>query len=210
MRPLPGVVIAVSAALLTACTPAPPLPDPLSADEIQVIREAQYADWWRSISATEPMPDIEPIRVIAEDDSAAIIDACALAAVPPGVAAQVRAGQPSDGADAAALDRAYFRCALQYPVELEDPTEAGLLSEAQLAWLYDYYDTRLIPCLRLSGYLVGTIPQRDDFVDSIFGHWSPYYAMSPQPDNPSEWARIDVRCPPPPFGDRYRPGAPLP
>lgn len=209
MRRLTGLVIALSLVVLTGCT-SPSMPEPMSADEIQAIRDAQNADWWRSISATEPMPDIEPIRVIAEGDREAVINGCALAAVPPGVAAQQRAGQFPGRDGAAALDRAYFRCTLQYPVEIGDPTAEGLLSQDQLAWLYDYYDTRLIPCLRLTGYLVGAIPQREEFVDSIFGHWSPYYAMSPQPDSPSEWAQIDVRCPPPPFGDRYRPGLVIP
>ena len=205
MRRPTGLVIALSAALLTGCTPAPTMPQPMSADEIQTVLDARNADWWRSISPTEPMPDIEPIRTIAESDSAAIITECAQAALPPGAAADLRDSETTS-TTGTALDRAYFRCTLQYPVEIPDPARWGLYSPEQLTWLYDYYETRLIPCLRLAGYLVGTIPQREDFVDSIFGHWSPYYAMSPQPDTASEWVRIDLRCPPPPFGDEDRPG----
>lgn len=194
---------------LTGCAAPPPaMPPPLSDDQVRAILVEQQADWWLSMFPAEPVPVIEPIAEIAEGDQAAVISRCVLALGLEGVVADESSGWflMGPGADSREVNRAQYTCTAQYPVEITDPTAWGLLSEAQLSWLYDFYDARLIPCLRLSGFLVGALPPRGDFVDSISGHWSPYYAMSPQPDSPSEWARIDARCPPPPFGNDYRPG----
>lgn len=204
-----GVVAALAgAALLAGCAPAPSLPAGLTAAEVREIRAAENEQWWFAMFPTEPMPVIEPIAEVALADADAVRTECALAALPPGAVPGVAPdGQTFlDGTGATLLDRAYFQCALLYPLELGDPTEAGYLSPAQLSWLFDYYETRLVPCLRLAGFAVGAQPERESFVDSVYGSWSPYYAMTPTPSTSAEWRQLDVRCPPPPFGAEYRPG----
>jgi hypothetical protein len=191
--------------LLAGCTPAPALPSGLTTAEVLEIRAAENVQWWFAMFPNEPMPEIEPIAEVALADADAVRSECALAALPPGAVTEEGDANFLDGTGATVLDRAYFQCVLLYPLELEDPTEAGYLSQAQLSWLYDYYETRLVPCLQLAGFVVGAQPEREWFVDSVYGSWSPYYAMSPTPSTSSGWAQLDLRCPPPPFGAEYRP-----
>lgn len=195
--------VVASAALLAGCAPAPAMPAGLTTAEVREIRAAENEQWWFAMFPAEPMPEIEPIAEVALADADAVRSECALAALPPGAVPEESSF--IDGTGATVLDRAYFQCALLYPLELGDPTEAGYLSPAQLSWLYDYYETRLVPCLQLAGFVVGAQPERESFVDSVYGSWSPYYAMTPTPSTSSGWAQLDLRCPPPPFGAEYRP-----
>ena len=195
-----------SVALLAGCAPAPALPAGLTVAEVREIRAAENEQWWFAMFPTEPMPMIEPIAEVAPADADAVRTECALAALPPGALPDEGGATFIDGTGATVLDRAYFSCALLYPLELGDPTEAGYLSEAQQSWLFDYYETRLVPCLRLAGFAVGAQPEREWFVDTVYGSWSPYYAMTPTPSTSAGWQQLDLRCPPPPFGAESRPG----
>jgi hypothetical protein len=99
---------------------------------------------------------------------------------------------------------------MQYPYTVSDPEDTGYLSAAQLEYLYDYFTTRLTPCLEFIGYTVAPAPSKESFIELDYAGWSPYYVMSPQPASKQEWQRVDARCAVPPIGDFWRPGLDYP
>ena len=201
-----GVAAAASVLLLAGCAAVAPLPAPLSDADVQQIRDVQNAEWWLSMFPAEPIPEIVPVAQVDAADLANTLARCVLEAALTGVVPDdgVRGYRLIAGYDTAELNRVLYRCAVQYPTELGNPSEAGYFSTAQLGWLHDFYVNRLVPCLRLAGYQVGSIPPRDAF--EAYGDWSPYFSMSPTPTSAGQWRRVDRRCPPPPFGSFYRPG----
>ena len=92
----------------------------------------------------------------------------------------------------------YYTCVAEFPV---NPLDIGYLSRAQLDFMYDYYTTRLAPCLRLLGYAVTAAPPREEFAATALPGqaWDPYSEVHPAPGKYS-WATIDEACPPLPAG----------
>ena len=74
------------------------------------------------------------------------------------------------------LQLGWYRCLAAYPTS---PSFGVTLSRAQLAYLYDYYQEWVIPCLTLEGYSVLFIPSRADYINSGGIGWIPYYALGP-------------------------------
>lgn len=69
---------------------------------------------------------------------------------------------------------AQYACRARYQQSAE---QLGLLNTAQLDYLYDYYQDRLIPCIRTRGLHVPDVPSRAEAVDvGQFGSypWNPY------------------------------------
>ena len=101
------------------------------------------------------------------------------------------------------INRALFICTLCFPYDVSDPSRLGMLSDAQIGWLWGYNLKRLVPCLRLLGYTV--TDRSGDYVEGSGDLWIPYYEMAPIPSSNAEWDRIDLRCPPAPIGQNFRP-----
>jgi hypothetical protein len=75
----------------------------------------------------------------------------------------------------------------------------GALSAEQAEYAWDYWDSRLIPCVEELGYKVPAVPARSEFVRNAVGRigrlpWTPYLAM--RVESEQEKASIDAACPP--------------
>lgn len=200
------VAAALLMPILTGCA-APAMPPALTDEQVAAIIAEQNADWWSAMFPDEEMPNYAVIRSVPQDEPNPYIDDClrdtdlALVTSDDGTSFFANSSEEMEE-----YQREVFRCSLQYPVEYTDPTAAGLLSEQQLGWAYDYFESRLIPCLRLAGYVVSDQPSRESFVAAPWGTWSPYFAMSHPPTSSDAWARLDLRCPPLAIGPLFRPG----
>jgi hypothetical protein len=65
-------------------------------------------------------------------------------------------------------------CSLSYPYEF---MKAGIQTDAQLEYSYNYATTFLIPCLRAAGYAIDQAPTRESYLSSAHDYlqgWSPY------------------------------------
>ena len=72
----------------------------------------------------------------------------------------------------------------------------SMLTRAERDYLYDYYQERLVPCLRTAGFSIERPPSRKSFVDDWLQPvwWSPYDAMRPAAST-QEWTALHVECP---------------
>jgi hypothetical protein len=103
--------------------------------------------------------------------------------------------QPLRLKDQFPYQRARFLCESQYP---EDPAELGYLSQQQARYLYDYWESSLIPCLRSQGVTVADIAPIADFRsgDQLVGPaLNPYSHVLSAPKG-MVVAMLYGRCPP--------------
>lgn len=190
LRPAWLAVVAC-AALLAGCAAAPALPEGLNRAEVDAIVDQANRDWWEQIAPGEPMPVVEPIEYLVSGGPTKGLDTCLTEA------------NQTDQHD---WEVAVFVCSMQYPYDMSDD-DFGYLSAAELEYLWSYFATRLVPCLELMGYDIGTLPTKERFFAEPYLSWVPYYSMAPLPQTAREWKRIDARCPVPPVGSYWRPGA---
>lgn len=186
------IALAACASLLAGCTPAPALPEPLTSAEVEALVDGANRDWWEQIAPGEPMPVIEPIQMLEPEGPTDVLDDCL---------------SQADQTDQKQWERAAFVCSMQYPWKISDPDDYGYLSEAELEYLWSYFTERLVPCLELSGYDIGSLPSEQSFMAQPYLSWVPYYSITPLPQTAAEWQRIDARCPVPSVGSYWRPGA---
>jgi hypothetical protein len=145
----------------------------------------------------EPMPQVRVIATVEAEAQSRAVDGCLALAGMPSQREPAASSQP----DYLAYERALWFCYQQYPVRTEDILAQGFLSRDQLSYLYDYYDQRLVPCLAMLGFRVGTIPNRGPFMDLSVGYpsWNPYDQLEPTPTDARAWDSVFSQCPPPPF-----------
>lgn len=205
MRGLVAVAAAAaSIALLAGCSPAPQLPEPMTFAEAKQLVAEQNRDWWESMFPDEPMPVVEPVEYVDVDDPGTKTIDCMRDSDIDGLVFGADAswsivdGGPETMEE---VSRAQFICAMKYPYDLSDPGAMGMLSKAELAWIWTYNQRRLVPCLQSLGYTV--INRTGHYAEGSY--WIPYYEMAPIPRSNEEWARIDLRCPPSPVGPLFRP-----
>ena len=191
-RVLPALAATLGAAVvLTGCSSAVTLPPGPTQAQVKAVMAEQSRQWWDSIAPEQPMPVIDPVAYISPfGDAHELLDCID----------EFGTGNQDT------FERANFVCSQKYPYDFSDPEMIGLYSPEQLIYLYDYFATRLTPCLQSLGYTVVGQPQRDSFTDTYYLEWSPYFSLTPQPLTKSEWQRVDLRCPPPPLGTFWRPG----
>jgi hypothetical protein len=101
-------------------------------------------------------------------------------------------GVAANEVDAAYL--AFYICTARYAIE---PTAVGYLSERQLGNLFDYYASRLIPCLALAGYPVVLDGTREQFIALGLAGVAPNPYKAIQVPSAAAWRALDLRCPPP-------------
>jgi len=84
---------------------------------------------------------------------------------------------------------AFYWCFAAYP-------RVDEVSDAQLDFVYDYYQRWLIPCLESRGYNVMNAPSRKAFVDSdpALGDWNPYRALERYPGTFAELEVLAENC----------------
>ena len=198
------VALAASLALLAGCAPAPQLPAPITPAEAKSRIAEQNQQWWDSMFPDEPMPVIEPVAYVSVDDPGTATIDCLRDAHIDGLVFGTDASWSISNGSASTMEqvsRAQFICAMKYPYDLSDPAALGMLSDDELAWIWNYNQSRLVPCLQLLGYTV--INRTGDYAEGSY--WIPYYEMAPIPRSNEEWERIDLRCPPSPVGPLFRP-----
>jgi hypothetical protein len=67
-----------------------------------------------------------------------------------------------------------YRCNLSVMV---DPIETGLMTQAQKRFTYDYFAQTLVPCLRVRGVALGSVPTWEEYKENVWG-WNPYFSVS--------------------------------
>lgn len=202
MRPV-VVAVALLAAVgtLAGCAATPPPPAPLSQQQLDEITSADNDARWQFLFGARTdvaRPQVTRLGYVAAGKAEAFYKRCLDAA---GVNQDYVYGFGSGAGDPQGLTAAYlayYVCVAQHPV---DPISVGFLSDAQLGFEYDYFVTRLAPCLRSLGYAVPTPPTREQFVGTSFTGrgWDPYAQVHPQPGRHS-WDFVDEACPPLPAG----------
>ena len=163
--------------LLSGCVPTRALPPQPTGDELDSLLALELEYQWQYVGLTpdSPRPTVERIRLVSMTEAEAVHKKC-----------MTDAGYDSYSSGTAAVfgstnfERlALYTCSAQYPVA---PSNVNLFSEAQLRYLYDYYETSVIPCLRAAGVLVGDVPSLEEFVETanaqLYSMWSPYAALT--------------------------------
>ena len=176
--PLGAFVVCLALAALVGCAPtshAPPA-GPTSY-EIEAfandVLDVEWADASRGQGLERPVVERERfIRVEEWGDARA---ACMVESGYTYTYTDERGLQGvNPGVDPAAHAIAWYTCGARLPI---DPTDLGLLSTAQVEYVYSYFERWLIPCLERNGYVVGTLPERSFFVQSKRILWNPYSSI---------------------------------
>jgi hypothetical protein len=172
MRPL--ALAALLLVLLAGCAPTRAMPGEPTGDELDALIAIELDYQWQYVGLTpdSPRPAVEQIRMVSMDEAEAVHKKC-----------MVDAGYGSYSQGTAAVfgssnyERlALYICSAQYPVP---PSNLNLFSKAQLRYLYDYYETSVIPCLRAAGVPVTDVPSEGDFLTDgngqlFYSAWTPY------------------------------------
>lgn len=172
-----GVV--ASALVISACAPAraQPPPDPTAA-EVTSMMNSYVAQQTEQLGFGFPKVwgAVSFERFVRDSDRPIVLDSCVRDLGVTGVRFSADATTTSADAtpDEALLQRlAIQACALRYPALA---LRSYLMTNAQLNYMFDYYQNVLVPCLRSSGYLV-SLPGREQFVNNgsrEFYVWNPY------------------------------------
>lgn len=160
------VAVAASTLLLAGCAEtrqAPP--SGVSDAELAEYHDYMGSRMWEFTGLPQSMrPEVVP-QIVEVEEWSERMEGC---------------GDTGAVANAAGLQAAAileYRCRMSYQLASE---RLGLLNEAQLDYLYDYYQDTLVPCLRIRGVELPEILTRDEAVDiGRFGAfpWNPYNAM---------------------------------
>ena len=202
-----GVAV-VSVALLAGCAHSPESPRPATAEEIEALQEEQAREWWESFAGYKPMPEVEVIEALPPNEAFPRQTECLREAEIPGVTFSDDGQWTYEGEPSATnpmflpVQEQYWICTQQFPAAGDADF---ILSESELAWLYDFYLTRYRPCLSSLGFQAVGFPGRETFVGDGAGYpsWIPYdYSISPVP-TPGQWRLIAERCPMPELLEVY-------
>lgn len=194
----PALLVAL---LLVGCAAPPPPAGPTEAEIREQLANRQ-ADYWETIAPGESMPVIEPVRYVADyTEQWAEVRGCVADLELDGLETDPAQDHwiitSEDPEFLRTFDRAQWECTAKYPVDPASPDQAFALTQAQAAWLWAYYTSRLIPCFEAGGFTVSQIPTRDEYLAGQW--WSPYFALSQSPIDPRDFAMLDAACPPPPI-----------
>ena len=179
----------------------------MTADEVAAVREAEAVSWWEAQFPGRDMPQVDVIEEVADEERMARMSECLEEAAIPGVTV-LGPGEwtfnyvASDDTAGHSAQEMWWICAKQYPVRLADTV---MMSDRQLEWLFDFYDTRYRPCLAFHGFEALDFPDRHTFLhDSIgFPMWYPMdQRLSPVP-TPAEWRILAMQCPVPDILEPY-------
>ena len=193
-----ALVVAVIGATLTGCaTPSPASPALTEAERADYTAERNDVRWTRFFADRDDItpPEIQVIAYVPPQGSLRRWAACINEA---GFEEVREYGDGlAFGVDRSEVDAAYlafYTCTAQFPI---DPVELGYLSQRQLGLLWDYYDTRLLPCLELIGAPSALEVTREEFVSQGLEGVTPNPYDTVVGVTIREWRQIDLQCPPP-------------
>jgi hypothetical protein len=197
-----GVALTLGALLLTGCaTGEQRLPaGPTDAELVQLLDE-QNTRWWNAAFPDEEQPIVEIVDFVDGSEQTKAVAGCLVESGYPDYVdsfGNIRFDLAIDDRD---FERAYFICSVKYPLEL---SALGYLSEAQVAYIFDYEVEVVSPCLRLLGFDISEPPNRESYLESHRTggglNWSPYWdavnLYEGDPWTPEFWDFIDFHCPP--------------
>ena len=197
-------VAAVSVLLLTGCVTAKEVPKPgLSDAEVDVYINLQLDSMWNGSDLPEDQrPDSGDVQLVQLEEYG---DAYASCMNKRGYLDYAGEGEGFAGGDPGSAGfgdeelAANMRCSGL--VQLDPSSYA--LNDAQADFLYDYFQSSLIPCLELAGYHVpGPMPTR---AEAWQGWFNPYFSF---PGTFSQEMTADTplsqRCPPVPHGFQFQ------
>jgi hypothetical protein len=163
---------------LSGCVAVPP-PGP-SAAQRDAYRAETLRLTWANTGLTGEPPAVDEQQVETDIDW---VQAVAQCLTDNGVASagwSYGSGQgyslaesPGVDLDDDAVQLSFYTCAAAF-----DPPQTfdAVLSDAQLDFIYDYYQDWLIPCVIMQGYHFTDVPTRTEF-KVIAGQWSPFYSV---------------------------------
>lgn len=192
-----ALIVALAAALLTACASPPPSPALTEAERADYLAERNDVRWTRFFADRDDItpPEIEVVAYVPPQGSLRLWASCINEA---GFEEVREYGDGlAFGVDRSEVDAAYlafYTCTAQYPI---DPIALGYRSQRQLGLLWDYYDTRLLPCLALAGTPSAFEVSREDFVALGLEGVAPNPYDTVSGVTVREWRQLDLQCPPP-------------
>ena len=182
-----GLILLVGGTLLlTGCVTEREMPPPIGDAELQSYLEDRLDAAWLNtrLDGTVERPDSGTATLVDRYRDPATVQRQADCVSGLGdtdwIIAEGNTGPTFLAADGSRVDLSlqlgWYRCLAAYPTS---PASVVTLSAAQLAYLYDYYQEWVIPCLTLEGYSVLFVPSRVDYIASGGIGWIPYYALGP-------------------------------
>ncbi|MCU1439792.1 MAG: hypothetical protein JWP85_789 [Rhodoglobus sp.] len=191
-----ALMAVASSLLLAGCAAPASVPAGPSVAEIDSVVQQQLDSQWDSYPGLEGAmkPQVDRVAFTSAETWASMQVSCLNER---GIdAREVSGGYTVEGLDDPVAARvAMWVCLGEYP---RDPRDAGYLSDPQILYMYDFYVSRLGPCMKLLGYAVSDPPAREDYVDRLRSgnYWSPYFAegWEPQRIDVEKWERVDFEC----------------
>ena len=178
MRPaLTAIAAAVaSVGLLAGCAPQVPVPEEPSAYAVIAASEKQLQVTWDLTGLPGDRPQSRLSPGIGSDWQEGVTACLQVEGI--GLR-RIRADgdgyRPVFGRGVevtATMQYAWFRC---FAENRPTPTIA---SKSQLEYLWNYYHRWVIPCVRLQGYELNKLPEKQQFMQTGSFQWSPYGATT--------------------------------
>lgn len=190
-----GLIVGSALAGCAAGALEPPIVPPMSASEMEAQAELDLLAHQQHFLGAFPdadVPEVARVHFIDMKDWADTLAACLTeAGFPTESAGGGISASPPTGQELA-WGLAAYTCNAQYPV---DPRQTRPPSDAQIAYLYVYYTTVAVPCLREIGFSdIAEAPSKQTFI-STYGSdrmWSPYANST---STAEQWDRAAERCP---------------
>jgi len=173
-----GLVLAAML-VLTGCVAVPP-PGPTESEVAAVQEHALQQTWQRTGLPGDP-PEVTPGPAIEGDAWGQAVFSCvqqegfemtSMEWSPDSGGALMT--NNADTVDDPAIQRAFYECVAANPRAFDERDYA--LTEAQLDYIYDYYQSWLVPCMIMNGFTPSAAPSRVEF-HALAGQWYPYYAV---------------------------------
>ena len=185
LRAIPLVAVAAIVLSVTGCVSVREVPPPISDADVQAHLQERVDAAWRNtgLEGTVERPEADPASY-AEDYRLRLNDQnfhnCMQDAGITQWGTQDRDGGPlftsgSGGVPSPEEQLTFYTCYAASPTDFVWVQ----FSEAELDYLYDYYQEWVVPCLLSEGYAIALAPTRDQFTPESL--WLPYYWVTDTP-----------------------------
>ncbi len=169
-----GILLAALALAGCVTVVEPPKAGLTDAEAQSIVHENLDQFWTNTgLSDEQLRPEITPIALLSSAEATSAFITCMNEAGYSQYSTAYGGGysvadHPIDTKEKLAL----YRCNARYQM---DPREYRL-NRAQLEYLYDYYQTTLIPCLARAGFVdLEQVATREQMLQ--YGGWNPYYSL---------------------------------
>jgi hypothetical protein len=201
-RLIAAVAVVGLAASLAGCSIAPDaVPDPPTVDETLAFHDMMLDKTWAKtgLEGRVQRPTVRVGPILAPNDWSSAISDCMQGLVVDAVGwsysstegYQLLETQPDADPYADEVELGWYVCIAQHP--LDAGVDGTLRSPAQAAYLYQYFQRWLVPCLEAHGVAVADEPTRAQFLtNGMSGDWNPYFTLRGEP--PGGFDRLLQQC----------------